>query len=123
VRVPRIPLALATALALVLVFSACSQEDNLEEALSGNLPGGPAVGCTLQDDEDWYWCGAESDPGSGFNGTYRVEVADDCWTARRMEVRRPGKYSLRAQTYEGCFDDPNNGRSAFDEPGQFADGD
>jgi hypothetical protein len=29
---------------------------------------------------------------------------------------------VQSVVYEGCFEDPSNGRSAFDDPGQFADG-
>jgi hypothetical protein len=45
----------------------------------------------------------------GFHRHFRVEVTDDCWTAQPVSFRPGGGFKLGAETYEGCFDDPNNG--------------
>lgn len=62
-------------------------DEQLGSSLSREIDG-TGGDCTRQLDREWYWCGVETDPGSGYGATYRL-VADDsgCWTARAARVR------------------------------------
>jgi len=51
--------------------------------------------CRLQKDREWWWCGVETDPGSGIGQTFRLtSEASGCWEATEAEVhvikRAPG---------------------------------
>jgi len=53
-------------------------------------------GCTQQEDRDWFWCGVENDPESGFGSSYRLTTEDDgCWEAepaRAVDLKgNPGR--------------------------------
>jgi hypothetical protein len=50
--------------------------------------GGTGGGCTRQSGRSWWWCGVETDPGSGFGATYRLTTdSSGCWDAQESRVK------------------------------------